>query len=503
MDAVKKDALDVSVLEEPPKSGLDVSVLEEPPKSGLTERHDEASADSAGESKDETPAALGASELPEDETPAALSASELPESPPTGEPDTATPEEERAAPDHAAVLEFASLEPPTEATTTSTMVVESMSNPPWTSPAVLNEPATRRRTLTPPWLSAPQSSGRNLPPPPSPWPASSSTRAVLSRASSAPPVATTIRREREKFRSARSASRGNEGPRKAIILGSALTIVFTVLYLGRDKLMGSPPSPATTAAATPTTATLKTRATLKASARQQGVTLVLDGKALGALPLTLQGLAPGEHVLMFEGSGLYAPQKSTVTLAPGETKELEPVSLAVTTGAAIFDVNMPGASLALVAADERRELADYSHPIEVDNSKSWLVEASKPGYKTVSLPIAFEDQAEKKFVVTLEKADEPSPKGAARGEATVAQSQPSSSRAEPAPTANCTLNIDSNPPSRLTLDGHSVGVTPKTGISVTPGTHSVMFVAERGKKATIVSCRSGEQKTMNVQLATH
>jgi len=309
-------------------------------------------------------------------------------------------------------------------------------------------------------------------------------------------VTTNIRRDRKWLFGTGVAANRPDNARKAIIIGCASTIVLGVLYLGRDRLMGAPPPPSTP----PTSPT----ASIKASAKQEGVTVVVDGKLLGALPLELKGLSPGAHSIAFEGGDRYASQKTTMTLAAGEVKELEPVSLVVTNGAATFDVKTPGASLSLVAADERRELVDYSHPVDIDNTKSWVLEASKHGYKTVSFPVAFEDQAEKTFVIALEEVSEPSlqpdiPRAAAvKGPQTAEPS--GANRAEPVASGNCTLSINSVPASHLTLDGHPVGTTPKTGISVPAGTHSVMFVSDRGKKATIVTCKSGEQKSMSVRV---
>src|SRR5262249_30614010 len=140
---------------------------------------------------------------------------------------------------------------------------------------------------------------------------------------------------------------------------------------------------------------------IRATAKREGIKLVLDGKELGALPQEVKGLAPGEHAVVFEGGDRYASQKSMVNLGANETKDLELVSLKVTKGAATFDVKTPGTMLTLVSADERRALTDYSHPIDIDNSKTWTLEASKSGFRTLSMPINFDDVAEKTFVVAL------------------------------------------------------------------------------------------------------
>jgi len=62
--------------------------------------------------------------------------------------------------------------------------------------------------------------------------------------------------------------------------------------------------------------------------------------------------------------------------------------------------------------------------------------------------------------------------------------------------AMCTLNLNTIPASRVAIDGRDLGMTPKMGISVQPGTHVVMFANEGGKKVTSAQCKAGEQKSV-------
>jgi len=63
-----------------------------------------------------------------------------------------------------------------------------------------------------------------------------------------------------------------------------------------------------------------------------------------------------------------------------------------------------------------------------------------------------------------------------------------------------TLNINSIPPSRVVLDGKPLGHTPKVGVSVPAGAHTVMFVhPELGKKSVTVRVRPGEMKVAAVR----
>jgi serine/threonine-protein kinase len=312
--------------------------------------------------------------------------------------------------------------------------------------------------------------------------------------------------------------------------GAIAGIVVGGWYL-KDKVGG--PSVQTNAASAATSET----ATIHATAKREGIKLVLDGRELGSLPQDVKGLTPGEHVVVFEGGDRYASQKTTVTLSANETKDLELVSLKVTKGAATFDVKTPGTTLTLVSADERRALTDYSHAIDIDNSKSWTLEASKSGFRTLTMPINFDDVAEKTFVVALTEPAKGSENVAAAAQESATEEAKASSKSSgstqtaavatktaapaaprenapareaapapaPAPKAaggggNCTLNINSIPTSKITLDGRPIGLTPKMNVSVPAGPHSVMLISDNGRKATNATCKAGETKTIAVRI---
>jgi PEGA domain len=304
----------------------------------------------------------------------------------------------------------------------------------------------------------------------------------------------------------RRRATGGKGPYIAI----GLTVVVAAGWVGRDKL----------SALTSSAPKEEAASVLKATSNQQGIKLVVDGKEVGTLPQELKGLTPGEHTIVFEGGDRYAQQKSTVMVGPNETKQLDPVSLRVTKGAATFDVKTPGASLALVASDERRALTDYSRPIDVDTSKSWTLEATKAGYKTLRVPVTFEDQAAKTFSVSLDSekaggidiaalppadtASDSAPTGKAGKAARVATAKndtPDPAPKAAAPSGGCTLNFNSIPASRIVLDGRPLGMTPKMGVSASAGPHSVLFVADGNKKSTSATCKAGETKTVAVRLS--
>jgi serine/threonine-protein kinase len=305
---------------------------------------------------------------------------------------------------------------------------------------------------------------------------------------------------------------------KRLGVGAAVVTVLALGYAERDRF-STPPAPA---------AVRQTTAGIRATSGQDGVRLVVDGRERGLLPVDVRDLAPGEHTVVFDGGDRYASQKSTVTLAAGEVRELAPVALRVLRGAASFDVRSPGTSIALVSSDERRALSDWSRSVEVDNSKNWMLEANRPGYKTVRFPLIFDSQSSRTFVVSNDEPND-SPESAvvtpaisqvpastvpistnnkrrrrvalegirASRLAAAVESPETASMSE----GTCILNLNSIPPARIALDGHPMGTTPKLGISVNSGRHVVMFVGDTSQKTSTTTCRPGEQKTVAVRLS--
>jgi serine/threonine-protein kinase len=51
----------------------------------------------------------------------------------------------------------------------------------------------------------------------------------------------------------------------------------------------------------------------------------------------------------------------------------------------------------------------------------------------------------------------------------------------------------------VVLDGRPLGDTPKIGISVQPGKHTVVFIGESGRKTATAPCMGGEKKTVAIQ----
>ena len=262
-------------------------------------------------------------------------------------------------------------------------------------------------------------------------------------------------------------------------------------------------------------------ASLSVTSKQPGIKLVVDGKDMGNLPRQVTGLAAGEHLISLEGDH-YRARRSSITLRADEVRELEPVTLEVARGAASFEVKPGGATLALVSADERREIRDWSRAVDVDNAQKWTLEASKAGYQTQRFAVQFGDEFAKTFVVALSPEGgspsaalssaaslsslAPSKAEVARGkeprasEAASSAEAPNDDAPKSAATGSCTLNANSIPHSKVLVDGRPVGLTPKVGITVPAGQHTVLFVGDNSQKTTTVTCSSGEKKTVSVRL---
>jgi len=237
------------------------------------------------------------------------------------------------------------------------------------------------------------------------------------------------------------------------------------------------------------------------------VTLWVDGQEVGPLPQELKDLSPGQHTLAFKGDDRYVPEERVVSVVADQIQDLGTVQLKLAKASAKFDVRTAGANLTLVSGSERIPVTDPSRPVELDASKYWRLEASKSGFEDLSLALDFGNDAEKTFVVQLaetQKAVAPvaAPRTPTPAPAKTTTTATTSKATAKAPAGgNCTLNINSIPVSNVILNGRPLGGTPKLGVSVAAGSHTVVFVhPEFGRKSTSTSCKAGETKTVAMRL---
>lgn len=277
---------------------------------------------------------------------------------------------------------------------------------------------------------------------------------------------------------------------------------------------------------------------LRVAGAQPGLKLFIDGKEIGPLPQELRDLSIGEHKIRIAGTERYEPFEKTVVVAKDEMVDLGQPMLKVVRGKATITLGTVGAKVYLVSGNDRRDLPTFPISIDIDTSKEWTLEATKPGLPDYKQPISFTDgHAEKTFNVQLEpKASTPS--AATHGGAThsggasatkpntstasIAASRPSSPGTTPEPATTAAveptsaskpaatdakgegyLDINSLPISTVLLDGKDIGTVPKRQYPVKPGEHTVVFtIPEKGlKKSMVVVVGPGETKKVNTKLS--
>jgi hypothetical protein len=267
---------------------------------------------------------------------------------------------------------------------------------------------------------------------------------------------------------------------------------------------------------------------------QSGVRLVVDGKELGPLPQEMHDLQPGTHTVKVVGSDRYQPFEKTIDVKQDEMSDLGTIALKVLKGKATIQLGTPGAKVYLVSGTNRKEVPQFPIAIDFDPNERWNLEAKMPGMDDYAQPISFDDgQAEKTIVVTLapkgtsaattttssptafkaptftQPAVVAAPKEPAAAKEPAAPKEPVAAKEPAAPKTpaataggECFLNINSRPASTVLLDGKPLGPTPRVKVSVTPGTHTVLFVnaEESLKKSVSVTVAAGETKAVSAKL---
>jgi serine/threonine-protein kinase len=236
------------------------------------------------------------------------------------------------------------------------------------------------------------------------------------------------------------------------------------------------------------------------------VRLFVDGKEVGTLPQEVRDLSPGDHQLKLVSSNLYKPEDRAITLFANQVSDLGTVALKVARGRATFVLGKNGqnAKVTLVADNDRRTVTSFPITVELDTARQWTLEASKPGYEDFSQALLFDDgEAERTFTIALQE------KGAAPTTGRADPPAPQPAAAPPPPRAATVgggeeavgfLNLNSIPPSTCIVDGKTIGLTPRSSVPVSPGSHAIVFLhPELGRKAVNVTLSAGETKSAAVR----
>ncbi len=284
---------------------------------------------------------------------------------------------------------------------------------------------------------------------------------------------------------------------------------------------GSSPTPPVAAAATG----------LKILAATPNTKVFLDGTEKGTLPMDLGDLKPGSHKLRFDAGDRYERLEQAIDVEVGKMKDVGPIKLKVLKGQIILELVTQGADVKLVNAKKtekkipEKEWKSQPVKIDLDPTENWALVATKKGMDDFKRDLTFDDGNAEKLIKIDLAAPKPtadgssgSTSGSTTGSTTSSTNGSSGSTSggsdpgtttspsttattattattPPPATGNGTLNINSIPVSKVILDGKPLGSTPKPGISVPAGTHTVVFIhPEKGKKTISVTVKAGETK---------
>jgi serine/threonine-protein kinase len=259
---------------------------------------------------------------------------------------------------------------------------------------------------------------------------------------------------------------------------------------------------------------------------QPGLKVTVDGVDRGPAPINLHGIAPGPHRLRFDAGPRFEPLERTVEVPAGQTLEIAAVNLKVLRGRATIDLLTPGARVILARVDtpSNAKLLPGPWPMALDLDPGWKVSASLRGFRPFEQPVTFSDGVpETSLRVELQPEGavvaQASPAAQAPVSPRVAAAAPASPRignyqkasgadeddepaaSEPAASGGGgVLNINSLPLSKVLLDGKPLGSTPKVGVKVSAGSHTVTFIhPELGRKSLSVSVKPGGTATASVR----
>ncbi len=276
---------------------------------------------------------------------------------------------------------------------------------------------------------------------------------------------------------------------------------------------------------------------LTVTSASPGLRVLIDGKDRGTAPLELSDIAAGQHTIRVEGEG-FEPAEQSVNIVPGTPQTVGPLTPKLVKGALRLELgsNAEGAQV-LVNGKSIRSLPAT---LELDAADSHDILVRKAGFEDFERKVTF-SPAEPKLDLTITltegsggggggghhvasdkpsdettSAQEESPAGesdkkpdflsAIKG--TRKEEKPKDDKADakkpgdkPVATGKGTLNINSVPPTTVLLDGKPLGKTPRAGVSVPAGSHSVTFIhPEKGRKQVKVDVPSGGSKNVTIRL---
>ncbi len=235
-------------------------------------------------------------------------------------------------------------------------------------------------------------------------------------------------------------------------------------------------------------------------------------------PVSILGLAPGEHTIRLELPGR-APWETTVTLAAGQVVAIPAATLGAAQVAVRFTSDPPGAEVTLRRGDERRRVGRTPTRADVDLSDgTWTVRMERDGYEPWTGPLEV-PAGRTAFTLAADldrervaRSDRPRHPSMQRPVPPVMRPEPT--RRDPAPRmeqtmaatgGTGTLRINSRPWSQVYVDGRLIGNTPQMNLQLAAGRHRVTLVnPDFNIRHTVsVNITPGETTTRIVQLPTN
>ncbi len=253
---------------------------------------------------------------------------------------------------------------------------------------------------------------------------------------------------------------------------------------------------------------------LKVTSDASGLILTVDGKKLGPLPQSLSDIKPGQHKIEISGSELIKPFEKTINISAGEMFELKPdLELAMGNLIVKLGANAEGAKVALTVNGSRKSLQAQLKDGETEkikipaDGKRYTISAVKEGFEDFEQEVTFSvEEPVRTITVSMTEEEGNETRTTTRGPATAPRPtpqpapQPVAEAPKPAPSGTGKININSIPVSTVILDGRPLGSTPKIGVSVSAGAHTVVFVhPQHGRKVRQVNVSSGGTATAAVR----
>ncbi|MCA9620479.1 MAG: hypothetical protein KC731_15765 [Myxococcales bacterium] len=135
------------------------------------------------------------------------------------------------------------------------------------------------------------------------------------------------------------------------------------------------------------------------------VTVAIDGKRRGTLPILVDDLSPGMHRLRFTAPGR-RPVEREVEVRRGAIEHLHDLTLPLAEGRLTVRLVSPGARLLVgrkgSIAGRQALYGPWPRVLELDMSEDWEIVAGGPGYVPRVVPIVFDANGEAEVTVQLQ-----------------------------------------------------------------------------------------------------